>query len=182
MIGFYANLLDIFDLIIDPSLKNETENWFLHFNNCNFLTNKASRYLWQQPYYLAKHLNPYYSSWIILIKNYQFNSYQTLNLNGLIIVMQYSGNLMVNLKSTKLCYEQCGEHHLKLMAGESLIFISHLWSFYYAAVIDGDGNGGGGSGGANNYGKSTVMQQPDDEIDDDDNVSITFIIEIDLNL
>lgn len=63
--------------------------------------------------------------------NYNSKRYQEIFVHGMIIVRQLKGNLMTNLKAKELCYNHCGEHDYLLKEGESLVFLSDLWTLSY---------------------------------------------------
>lgn len=63
-------------------------------------------------------------------QNYE-NYQQFLNVYGLIIIHQLKGSLKISLKPKLACTNYCKDLNLELFAGESLLFLSNLWTFSY---------------------------------------------------
>ncbi|KAL5287891.1 hypothetical protein ACFFRR_008624 [Megaselia abdita] len=112
-----------------------SENHFLHWRNCNFKALKESRKLIEKPYFYPFHLEPYYSSWFLISKNY-FGGRKYLQLEGLIFVNQLEGRMNVVLEPKEGCSEVCVGKEVILQEGDSLVFLSEFWNFAY--INNGD--------------------------------------------
>lgn len=75
-------------------------------------------------------MEPAESSWILISKNYKSN-FKRVYLNGLILVMQLTGELDFILIPKRNCVESCEEHVITLISGESLVFTTDLWNLVY---------------------------------------------------
>lgn len=89
-----------------------------------------------KPYFYPRNLQAPSSSWLLMSQNYK-NYQNDLNLYGLVIITQLKGSIKLMLKAQKDCADVCNNLNLKLYAGESLTFLSTLWTFSYEYV---DGN------------------------------------------
>lgn len=122
----FANLEDVL-LAADKTLSG----WFLHFRNCNFDAVKESRHIWQRPYYIGAHIEPFHSSWIVMSEEYDVNVPRRLSVEDLVQFIQLEGELVVQLVAKGVCYSICGDHELILVAGQTLVFMADLWEFMY---------------------------------------------------
>ncbi|XP_023292011.2 uncharacterized protein LOC111675475 [Lucilia cuprina] len=117
------------------NLNHSTDKWFLQLRNCQFKAVKSARNFIKRPYYYPVHLEPYYSSWILMSHNYRNNQQQQIYLQGLIIVQQLWGDLDLSLQAKEPCLK-CPVINVHLREGESLIFSTDLWIFSYSFVND----------------------------------------------
>ncbi|XP_063709065.1 uncharacterized protein LOC134837613 [Culicoides brevitarsis] len=117
-------------------LASQATEYFLHFRNCDFEAVKASRSFIRKPYFYSPHLEPPYTSWILMSQNYPQNSYKSLSFLNLVIVQQLQGILEATIEAKDACFEVCGRHHVQLAAGEALVLMSKLWSFKYLPASD----------------------------------------------
>lgn len=135
-----TNLLQIRNR--QPNLKNifqqtkriGTKEWFLHFRNCEFEAVKASRGVFPhkyRPYFLSNHLPPFYSSWVLISKQYKIMDEMRLLLKDLVFVFQLKGKLTGRLFVQEQCKFFCDNQDFQLNAGETLIFNAEMWDFYY---------------------------------------------------
>ncbi|XP_075168783.1 uncharacterized protein LOC142240918 [Haematobia irritans] len=113
------------------NLLDTPEKWFIQLRNCQFSTVKSSRLFIKRPYYYPLHLEPFYSSWLIIANNYSHRQYQDIQLQGLIIVQQLSGTNNLKLIPNRPCEEICPVINIQLKEGEGLIFSTDLWQFNY---------------------------------------------------
>lgn len=118
-------------LLAAENIEIGTDQWFLHFRNCDFDAVKASRAFIPKPYFYSSHLEPPYTSWILLSENYKHGGYKDLSLLNMVIIQQLSGILEVLLEAKGVCYDVCGTHHVKILESEILVFMSKLWNFKY---------------------------------------------------
>jgi hypothetical protein len=107
------------------------DKYFLHFRNCEFDAVKETRLLTKRPYFYPAHLEPAYSSWILVSQNYENRKSKELNFKGLIIVLQLENTLLIQLSPIADCEEQCVSHEILVNEGEALVFTSDLWNFVY---------------------------------------------------
>jgi hypothetical protein len=91
----------------------------------------------KKPYFYPTNLQAPSSSWLLLSQNYK-NYQNDLNLFGLIIVTQLKGSLKVILKPKLLCLNLCADLTLELFTGESLVFLSTLWTFSHEFIAEKD--------------------------------------------
>lgn len=117
----------------------EQDGFFLHFRNCEFESVKESRQFWRRPNYLHLHLNPFYSSWILMSKRYAFKRFKFVDVQGMILVNQITGSVKVELRPRKPCDEECMDLEIELHANEALIFVTDLWQFFYSPLDRDDG-------------------------------------------
>lgn len=117
--------------IIEENIDNANEKWFIHFRNCDFEAIKSVRSVSPKPYYYSPHLEPPYTSWILMSQNYKFDEPKTLSLLNLVIVRQLIGVLEIVLEAKDECNEVCNKHHVELEEGEALVYFSKLWNFKY---------------------------------------------------
>lgn len=61
-----------------------------------------------------------------------------LNMFGLVIVTQLRGNLKITLEAKKACMDFCKDLKLELLSGESLVFLTDLWTFSYQYSAEKD--------------------------------------------
>lgn len=113
---------------------DEINSYFVQFRNCQFEGLKASRAFMKKPYFYPQHLDPPYSSWVIMSANYESRKFKDLILDGLIIVSQMSGSVHIELRGKAECLDACGEFDVLLSAGDSLVYLSEIWSFSYKSV------------------------------------------------
>ncbi len=66
-------------------------------------------------------------------QNYE-NYHNELEVYGLVIVTQIKGSLKIFLKMNQNCSGICKDLSVKLLSGESLIFISKMWKLSYEFV------------------------------------------------
>lgn len=59
-------------------------------------------------------------------------------MQGLIIITQMTGSVILKLQAKKECYKACGEHELELFSGESLTYLSDLWDLSYQQTSKDD--------------------------------------------
>jgi hypothetical protein len=93
--------------------------------------------LTRKPYFYPRNLQAPSSSWILMSENFA-NYTNDLKMYGLIIVTQLKGTLRVTLKPKEACKELCRELSLSLFDGESLVFLSNLWTFSYEYLADNE--------------------------------------------
>lgn len=118
------------------NLQHSLDKWFLQLRNCQFEAVKSSRNFIKRPYFYPVHLEPYYSSWLIMSHNYNNNNYQQeIFLQGLIVVQQLWGSMDLSLKAKEPCMN-CPIINVHLKEGESLIFSTDLWALSYKFIND----------------------------------------------
>lgn len=91
---------------------------------------KASRMMIRKPYFYPLNIQAPSSSWLLMSQNYK-NYQNDLKLIGLIIVTQSRGSIRITLRARPECVELCKDLTMSLYAGESLVFLSHMWTFSY---------------------------------------------------
>lgn len=116
------------------NLASSTDNWFLHYRNCEFLAIKNSRAIVQRPYYLSPHLNPFDSSWLLLSKNYTMAETKTLDVRGMVLALQLEGIIQITLTPKEFCLDFCAGRDVLLKAGQALLFTTELWQFGYKTI------------------------------------------------
>lgn len=128
-----TNLMSRPFLSINPLLElaMTTNNWFLHFRNCEFSAVKDSRAIIDRPYYLSPHLNTFYASWILVSSNYTMSEMKMLDLRGVILVLQLNGHTKMLLEPKQMCAGVCKSFEIMLAAGKALLFPSDFWNFSY---------------------------------------------------
>ncbi|XP_030387059.1 uncharacterized protein LOC115633727 [Scaptodrosophila lebanonensis] len=132
---------------------HEPKAWHLQFRNCEFKAVKASRLYVHRPYYYPVHLEPYYSSWLLMAHKSE-RPQSNIYLRGLIFVQQLSGHFDVRLRPKHPCDDNvCPTLRIRLHSGECIVFSTDLWRFSYG------------------------LQKPDPS-----NTSIATILEVDWNL
>ncbi|EDW73988.1 uncharacterized protein Dwil_GK21690 [Drosophila willistoni] len=105
--------------------------WHLHFRNCQSRAVKTSRLLLPRPYYYPKHLEPYYSSWL-LMSHRQYRPQQEIYVKGLIFIQQLSGHFEFRLQPKAPCDGNvCPSLSLRLNEGEGLVYYTELWHLSY---------------------------------------------------
>uniref|UniRef100_A0A1A9X3L2 OBP47-like domain-containing protein n=1 Tax=Glossina brevipalpis TaxID=37001 RepID=A0A1A9X3L2_9MUSC len=115
----------------------EKKNWFfLQFRNCQFEAVKSARVFIMRPYYYPKHLSPAYTTWLLMSYNYKSKQLQILHTQGLIIIQQLLGTLVIELKAKEPCIVKCPNVHLLLKQGESLVFTTDLWILSYGFITE----------------------------------------------
>ncbi|KAM7346138.1 uncharacterized protein ACRADG_012119 [Cochliomyia hominivorax] len=117
------------------NLHYATDKWFLQLRNCQFKAVKSSRNFIKRSYYYPKHLEPFYSSWILMSHNYSHKYDQEIYIQGLIIVQQLWGSMDLKLNAKEPC-TNCPIIHVNLKEGESLIFSTDLWFLSYNFVTE----------------------------------------------
>ncbi|XP_014095427.3 uncharacterized protein [Bactrocera oleae] len=105
--------------------------WFLQLRNCQRAAVKASRRYVTRPYYYPLHLEPFYSSWLLLSQNYAKEKLNEIYLQGLIFVQQLSGHFDIHLRPKQPCQDRCPVVNIRLGAGECLVFSTDLWIISY---------------------------------------------------
>ncbi|XP_073847494.1 uncharacterized protein [Musca autumnalis] len=110
------------------------EKWFIQLRTCQSSAVRASRLFIPKPYYYPIHLEPYYSSWLIMSQNFSHRQYQDVVVQGLIIVQQLSGTNSLKLIAKKPCDENCPTIKVHLNEGEGFVFSSDLWDLSYKHV------------------------------------------------
>lgn len=122
----------------------EIPSWFLNFRNCQFSAVKSSRAIFGQkekPYFLLSHLKPFYSSWILLSQRYEMaKKWKRLNVRDLVVVLQLSGSIECIIEAKSPCFDECGQHKIKLLPGQALLFMDRIWDFYYRPSSDFEGD------------------------------------------
>ncbi|XP_013104730.2 uncharacterized protein LOC106085178 [Stomoxys calcitrans] len=112
-------------------LLDTPDKWFIQLRNCQFAAVKSSRLFIKRPYYYPLHLEPFYSSWLIISNNYSHRQYQEILLQGLIIVQQLSGSNNLRLIPKTACEELCPVINIQLKEGEAFLFTTDLWILNY---------------------------------------------------
>ncbi|XP_064547974.1 uncharacterized protein LOC135435034 [Drosophila montana] len=108
-----------------------TGAWHLQFRNCESSAVKASRLYAGKPYYYPLHLEPYYSSWLLMAHQLQ-RPLTEIHVRGLIFVQQLSGHFEWRLRPKQPCDENiCPNLSLRLSAGEGLVYSTDLWRLSY---------------------------------------------------
>lgn len=121
------DLKTLFHLVTETG----TDQFFLHFRNCDFEAVKASRAIIPKPYFYSSHLEPPYTSWILLSQNYHHTKHKDLSLLNLVILQQLKGWVDVMIEAKEACWDVCGSHHVRIGEGEALVLMSKLWNFKY---------------------------------------------------
>lgn len=112
----------------------ESEDWFLHFRNCEFEGVKASRRIFpskHRPYFVSTHLPPFHSSWILLINQFGMGFDKQIPVKDLVLVSQLSGQISGRLAIHTECIDFCANLEFQLNAGETLLFNAEMWKFFY---------------------------------------------------
>lgn len=117
------------------NLHHTSDKWFLQLRNCQFKAVKSARNFIKRPYYYPVHLEPYYSSWILMSHNYSHKQQQEIYVQGLIIVQQLWGSMDLSLNAKEPC-TNCPIVNVHLKEGESLIFSTDLWMLNYKFIND----------------------------------------------
>ncbi|XP_060651427.1 uncharacterized protein LOC132788124 [Drosophila nasuta] len=105
--------------------------WHLQFRNCETKSVKASRVYAPRPYYYPRHLEPFYSSWLLMAHNTR-RPLQEIYVRGLIFVQQLSGHFELRLRPKQPCDGNvCPNLSLLLSAGECLVYSTDLWRLSY---------------------------------------------------
>ncbi|XP_023179393.2 uncharacterized protein LOC111605208 [Drosophila hydei] len=114
--------------------------WHLQFRNCESKAVKASRLYADKPYYYPVHLEPYYSSWLLLV--HQLRRPQTeIYVRGLIFVQQLSGHFDWQLRPKQPCPDyNCPNLSLRLDAGECLVYSTDMWRLSYGVQQQPNGS------------------------------------------
>lgn len=115
------------------NLYGPSDKWFLQLRNCQFKAVKSSRNFIKRPYYYPTHLEPFYSSWLLMAHNYKQKLQQEIYLQGLVIVQQLWGAIELSLSAKEPCLN-CPHVNVVLKEGEGLIFSTDLWLFSYKFV------------------------------------------------
>lgn len=115
---------------IQASTSAPSSAWHLQFRNCETRSVKASRLYAAKPYYYPNHLEPYYSSWLLMANNMR-RPQEEIYLRGLIFVQQLSGHFELRLSPKNPCNDICPNLNLRLAAGECLVFSTDLWRLRY---------------------------------------------------
>lgn len=84
----------------------------------------------QKPYFYPRTLQAPQYSWLLLSQNYA-NYSGKLRVFGLIIVTQLRGSIKISLLAVHECSNICNDIKMELHAGESLVFLSDLWTLNY---------------------------------------------------
>ncbi|XP_054738520.1 uncharacterized protein LOC129244737 [Anastrepha obliqua] len=108
-----------------------TNKWFLQLRNCERRAVKASRQFIRRPYYYPLHLEPFYSSWVLMSQNYASEQLRELYVQGLVFVQQMFGYFDIRLRPKQPCQGPCPVVNIRLSAGECLVFSTDLWTFSY---------------------------------------------------
>ncbi|XP_034479912.1 uncharacterized protein LOC117785789 [Drosophila innubila] len=115
----------------ESSASSLSSSWHLQFRNCETRSVKASRLYADKPYYYPNHLEPYYSSWLLMAHNSR-RPLDEIYVRGLIFVQQLSGHFKLRLRPKKPCDENiCPNLNLELAAGECVVFSTDLWRLSY---------------------------------------------------
>lgn len=117
--------------LADENIETGTDQWFLHFRNCDFEAVKASRAIIPKPYFYSPHLEPPYTSWLILSQNYNHGGYKDLSLLNMVIIQQLNGVLDILIEAKDACLDVCGTHQVQIVEGEALVLMSKLWNIKY---------------------------------------------------
>uniref|UniRef100_A0A336K1B6 CSON006020 protein n=1 Tax=Culicoides sonorensis TaxID=179676 RepID=A0A336K1B6_CULSO len=125
-----SNLKTLLQLTAD-NIESDSDHWFIHFRNCDFEAVKASRAFIPKLYFYSPHLEPPYTSWLLMSQNYIHDRPKELSLLNMVIIEQLLGTLQITLEAKDLCLDVCGSHFIQINAGESLVFMSKLWKFKY---------------------------------------------------
>ena len=62
------------------------------------------------------------------------NEMKTLEVGGMLAVLQMEGSIEISLSSKDICWYICGEHRIILNSGQALLFASELWTFSYTSL------------------------------------------------
>lgn len=117
--------------LIERVQKVDEQSWFIHFRNCDFPAVKASRLIASRPGFFSPHLEPAYSSWVLMSRNYDYPAPKDLTLEGIVLVRQLLGRGVFRLSSRGKCLEECGKYTVNVKSGEALLFTTDLWDFSY---------------------------------------------------
>lgn len=126
----FGKFSNIEELLLLTKNFNDYHNWFVHFQNCDLDAVKTSRLIIKRPNYLAYHMEPSHSNWILMSQYYE-STWKNLYVKGLILVMQLKGEIELLLESKNPCFEICGDHRIILNEGDALIFTTDLWDLSY---------------------------------------------------
>ncbi|XP_055704482.1 uncharacterized protein LOC129802544 [Phlebotomus papatasi] len=117
--------------LIERVQKVDEQSWFIHFRNCDFPAVKASRLIASRPGFFSPHLEPAYSSWVLMSRNYDYPAPKELTLEGIVLVRQLLGRGVFKLSGRGKCLEECGKYIVNVKSGEALLFTTDLWDFSY---------------------------------------------------
>ncbi|GAB0093014.1 uncharacterized protein DMENIID0001_080660 [Sergentomyia squamirostris] len=117
--------------LIERVQRVEESSWFVHFRNCEFPAVKVTRLIAPRPHFFPPHLEPAYSSWIIMSHRYDHPEFKELILQGIILVRQMQGRGKFQLSGRGECLKECGEYIVELTEGDALLFTTDLWDFAY---------------------------------------------------
>ncbi|ALC41496.1 CG30053 [Drosophila busckii] len=119
---------------VDAALQKISSStaWYLQWRHCDFQAVKASRRYALRPYYYPAHLEPYYSSWLLMAHKVS-RPQKEIYVKGLIFVQQWSGHFEWQLRAKSPCAEDynCPKLKLRLEAGECAVFTTDLWRLSY---------------------------------------------------
>lgn len=109
----------------------EFDEYFLHFQNCDFDATKAFRVITPRPGFLPAEISPIQYNWLMISKNYNVTNYKLINLKEPIaVIAQASGSNFFRLVPRQNCEIDCPTINIKLLPHEVLIFTS-LWDLEY---------------------------------------------------
>ncbi|XP_059619517.1 uncharacterized protein LOC132263644 [Phlebotomus argentipes] len=122
-----ANLQEL----VERVQRAEGKSWFFHIRNCDLNAVKASRLIASRPSFFPPHLEPAYSSWILMSRQYDHPAPKEITLEGIILVRQLQGRGLFRISGRSACLEECGQYTVELKSGEALLFTTDLWELSY---------------------------------------------------
>lgn len=127
--------INLLDLIRRTSTATD---FYFHFRNCRFEAVKNSRLIGPRPEFYSPHLEPAYSSWILMSQNYDTEIWHPLIMEGLIYVRQlHGGATKFQLSVRSECQRICPtEIDVLLTGGQGLLFTTDLFSLSYLPKSD----------------------------------------------
>ncbi|XP_017785851.1 PREDICTED: uncharacterized protein LOC108568995 [Nicrophorus vespilloides] len=113
------------------------DQYFMHFQNCDFYAVKAFREIVSRPRFLPAETAPIQYSWILLSKHYESGKFKPIDLKDtLAVVLQMVGSNLFNLIPID-CEQDCDPLQIELIENEALILTSS-WDLEYRTLDNGD--------------------------------------------
>lgn len=131
------NGADTLDTLLERT--GHFNNFFLHYQNCDFGAVKNFRLFSARPSFLdpAK-ISPIQYSWLLMNRNYNVSKFKSVDLQERItVVLQTLGGTVFNLIPQTECEFDCHTLNFELKIGQALIFTS-LWNLEYKPLPKGE--------------------------------------------
>ncbi|CAG7730807.1 unnamed protein product [Allacma fusca] len=131
-----------FTRVVKQLYNVHTNQWFLHWENCQKDGAKAARQFYRRPYFISNSLDLTGSNWVLMSSDFRGRVYKKIDPSEtLMMLYQIRGFNHIRLSPRDACRDNCPELLTTLNEGEILVVENLLWIMEYIPGEEGDNLG-----------------------------------------